>query len=147
MHAVESEERTDAPRPVVETSVEGGRRLASAYWREVERTTRGLVRVRHAPEGSALRALGTSLIKFGPPHIQAAEHRVSCRYPIEGGLLARRPGGSITFAQDGSVLISSISGFHPRLATLPVLYAHVQARIHAVVSRRYFARLVREGAT
>lgn len=147
MQAVESEERADAPHPIVEASVEGGRELASAYWREVERTTRGLVRVRHAPEGSSLRALGTSLIRFGPPRIQAAENRVTCRYPIEGGLLARRPGGSITFSQDGSVLSSAISGFHPRLATVPVLYGLIQARIHAAVSRRYFARLVRGGTT
>lgn len=145
MKPVESEERACAPLAIVEASPEGGRRLAAAYWREVERTTGGLVRARRSPEGLALRALGAPLLRFGLPHVEAGGDRVRCCYPIEGGLLARRPGGWIAFAQEGRVLTSSISGFHPRLALFPGLYAHVQARIHAAVSRRYFARLVREG--
>ena len=144
MKAVESEERTYAPRSIVEASPEGGRRMADAYWREVERTTRGLVRVRRSPEKLVLRALGATLLEFGLPTIEAAGDRVACCYPIEGGLLARRPGGWIAFAQEGRVLTSSISGFHPRLGSLPGIYSHVQARIHAAVSKRYFARLIRE---
>jgi hypothetical protein len=147
MKAVESEERANAPLAIIEASQADGRRLAAAYWREVERTTRGLVRVRESPEGLALRSFGAPLLEFGLPSIEAAGDRVTCRYPIAGGLLARQPGGSIAFAQHGKVLTSTISGFHPRLGLLPGLYSHVQARIHAAVSRRYFARLVREGAT
>lgn len=147
MKAVESEERAYAPLAIREASQADGRRLAAAYWREVERTTAGLVRVRETPDGLALRAFGAPLLKFGPPRIDAVGDRVICQYPIDGGLLARRPGGSIAFAQHGKVLTSSISGFHPRLGLLPGLYSHVQARIHAAVSRRYFARLLRESAT
>jgi hypothetical protein len=147
MKPVESEERAYSPLAIVEASPEDGRRLAAAYWSEVERTTGGLVRVRLSPEGLTLRALGAPLLRFSLPSIDAADDRVTCRYPIEGGLLASRPGGSIAFAQHGNILTSTISGFHPRLALLPGLYSHVQARIHAAVSRRYFARLVREGAT
>ena len=147
MKAVESEERANAPLAIVAASQADGRRLAAAYWREVERTTRGLVRVRESPEGLVLRAFGAPLLEFGLPSIETAGDRVTCRYPIAGGLLARQPGGSITFAQHGKVLSSTISGFHPRLGLLPGLYSHVQARIHAAVSRRYFARLVRKGAT
>jgi hypothetical protein len=147
MRAVESEERAYAPLAIVEASRADGRRLAAAYWREVERTTAGLVRVRETPEGLTLRAFGAPLIKFGLPRIDAVGDRVICQYPIDGGLLASRPGGSIAFAQHGKVLTSSISGFHPRLGLLPGLYSHVQARIHAAVSRRYFARLLRESAT
>ncbi len=146
MRPVESEERVRAPVAIVEPSPEGAHRLASAYWREVERTTGGLVRVSRRPDGVALRALGATLLTFGLPRIDFAGDRVSCSYPIEGGLLAGRPGGSIAFKQEGTVLISSISGFHPRLGLLPGLYSHVQARLHAAVSRRYLARLVREGA-
>lgn len=147
MKAVESEERAFAPLAIIDASQADGRRLAAAYWREVERTTAGLVRVRETPEGLALCAFGAPLLRFGLPRIEAAGAHVTCHYPIEGGLLARRPGGSIAFAQNGNVLTSTISGFHPRLGLLPGLYSHVQARIHAAVSRRYFARLVREGAT
>lgn len=146
MNPVESEERACAPHSIVELSPEGGRRLATAYWREVEKTTGGLVRVHRSAEGLALRALGANLLTFGLPRIETEGERVMCSYPIEGGLLARRPGGSITLAQDGRILTSSISAFHPRLGFLPGLYSHVQARIHAAVSRRYFARLIREGA-
>jgi len=148
MRVVQSEERACAPVAIVEASPEGGRRLAAAYWREVERTTGGLVRVFRSPDGRlALRALGATLLKFGLPRIETIGDRVSCCYPIEGGLLASRPGGSIVFGQDGTVLISSISGFHPRLDFFPGLYSYVQARLHVAVSRRYFARLVREAAT
>jgi len=147
MKAVESEERAYAPLAIVEATQADGRRLAAAYWREVERTTAGLVRVRETPEGLALRAFGAPLLRFGLPRIDADGDRVICQYSIDGGLLARRPGGSIALAQNGKVLTSTISGFHPRLGLLPGLYSHVQARIHAAVSRRYFARLVHEGAT
>ena len=147
MRAVESEERAYAPFGIVEASRADGLRLAAAYWREVERTTANLVCVRETPEGLALRAFGVPLLKFGLPRIDAVGDRVICQYPIDGGLLASRPGGSIAFAQNGKVLTSSISGFHPRLGLLPGLYSHVQARIHAAVSRRYFARLLRESAT
>jgi hypothetical protein len=44
--AVESEQRVRLLRPVVDGSVDGAQRLGSAYWREVERFTFGLVRVR-----------------------------------------------------------------------------------------------------
>ena len=146
MKAVESEEQACAPLAIMDASQADGRRLAAAYWREVERTTAGLVRVRETPEGLTLRAFGAPLLRFGLPRIEAAGDRVTCRYPIAGGLLARRPGGSIAFTQNGKVLTSTISGFHPRLGLLPGIYSNVQARIHAAVSRRYFARLVREGA-
>ena len=44
--AVESEQRVRLLRPVVDGSVDGAQRLGSAYWREVERFTFGLVRSR-----------------------------------------------------------------------------------------------------
>jgi hypothetical protein len=79
---------------------------------------------------------------------------VSCRYPIEGGLLAQRPAGEILFEQTGgpvSVLRSAIRGFFPRLAARQgrpdwtgALYNRVQSRIHVAVSRRYFSRLIAE---
>ena len=144
MRPVQSEERECAPAPVVEASADGARALAATYWREVERTTRRLVRVRARSECTVVRGLGIPLLRFGRTRITVADDRVACSYPIEGGVLARRPGGFITFGQEGRVLTSSISGFHPRLAAFPALYSHVQARVHAAVSRRYFARLVRD---
>jgi hypothetical protein len=154
--AVGSEQRLPLEAAVVEHSTEGAARLGRAYWREVERATRGLVRPAEHDTGLDLRLVNrVRLLRFGPPELEASGDTVTCRYPIVGGLLARAPGGWISFAQRAGAqpeLSSTIAGFHPRLAARPgrpdwtgALYAHVQARIHRAVGRRYFERLRREG--
>ena len=157
--AVESEQRVVLRNPVVEFSETGGEHLGRVYWREVERITGGLVRVRERQGSIELRLLGRgpALLQFGAPRIDATTTLVSCLYPIEGGLLARRPGGEIDFAQTGdgpTVVRSAIRGFFPSLAARTgspdwtgALYNRVQSRIHVVVSRRYFARLIGETRT
>ena len=154
--AVESEQRVALGRPVVEFSVPGGEHLGRVYWREVERLTWRLVQARDRGGSIELRLLGRgpSLLRFGRPTIEAAATLVACSYPIEGGLLARRAGGEITFAQTGDatpIVRSTIRGFFPSLASrgdspdwTGALYNRVQSRIHVVVSRRYFARLIAE---
>jgi len=154
--AVESEQRVVLSTPVVEFSVAGAEHLGRAYWREVERITWRLVRARDRQGAIELRLLGRgpSLLRFGPPTIEATTTLVCCTYPIDGGLLARRPAGEIVFAQVGDgqpVVRSAIRGFFPSLASRTAspdwtgaLYNRVQSRIHVVVSRRYFARLIAE---
>ena len=154
--AVESQQRVVLHEPVVEFTRAGAEYLGLAYWREVERVTRGLVRQRERNGILELRLLGRgpSLLRFGRPKIQATDTLVCCSYPIEGGLLARRPGGEIIFAQsdDGAAVVrSAIRGFFPSLASRAAspdwtgaLYNRVQSRIHVVVSRRYFGRLIAE---
>jgi hypothetical protein len=135
---------------------DGARTLGRRYWREVEAFTRGLVRVRRRGDETELRLLGRGplLLSFGRPQIRASRSVVVCRYPIRGGLLARRTSGSISFAQTGPPhpeLRSAITGFFPALAARPglpawtgALYGHVQARLHVAISRRYFAHLITE---
>jgi hypothetical protein len=154
--AVESEQRVLLRRPVVEFSEPGAEHLGRVYWREVERITGRLVQARERQGSIELRLLGRgpSLLRFGAPTIEATTALVCCSYPIEGGLLARRPGGEIDFAQTGdgpTVLRSAIRGFFPILASRTgspgwtgALYNRVQSRIHVAVSRRYFARLIGE---
>jgi hypothetical protein len=153
--AVASEQRLPLAGPVVAATEEGARTLGRVYWEEVERFTRGLVRTRSGPAGVELRLLGRApLLRFGPAEVRLAGDVVVCRYAILGGLLARAPGGSISFSQQGGgspELRSAITGFFPRLGARPghpdwtgALYAHVQARVHRAVGRRYFARLLRE---
>jgi hypothetical protein len=156
--AVESEQRVALRRPVVEFSVPGAERLGCVYWREVERLTWRLVQARDRQGSIELRLLGRgpSLLQFGAPTVEATASLVRCSYPIEGGLLARRAGGEIAFAQNGAatpVLRSTIRGFFPRLASrggspgwTGALYNRVQSRFHVLVSRRYFARLIAESA-
>jgi hypothetical protein len=155
--AVESEQRVRLVRPVVDDSVDGAQRLGRAYWREVERFTFGLVRVRQGLDGVQLQLLGRRplLLAFGRPVTDVAEGSLRCCYPITGGLLAYQPGGEIVFAQDRVgdrlCLRSSITGFFPALAARPgepdwtgALYSQVQRRVHLAISRRYFSRLIGE---
>lgn len=153
---MESEQRVVLDRPVVEFSRAGAERLGSAYWGEVEGLTRRLVRAKARDGRLDLRVAGQgpSLLRFGPPSVEATGDSVSCRYPIIGGFLARRPAGEIVFAQSGGsqpVVRSTITGFFPRFAAREgrpgwsgALYSHVQSRIHVAVSRRYFRRLISE---
>jgi hypothetical protein len=153
--AIESTQRMVAPRPVVEHTVDGAMILGAAYWREVERLTRGLVRARNRGSGMELRVAwrGPTLLRFGAPQLTASTSAVSTTYPITGGLLARRAAGSMTLSMHGSTdgveLRSAIAGYHPTLAARPgapawtgELYEQIQARIHARVSRHYFHRLI-----
>ncbi len=152
---VTSEEQATYARPVVEPTTQGASRLGALYWEEVERFTRGLVHAEASPDGLRLRIPGGPvLLGFRGPRLDASDGRIACRYEITGGLLARSPGGHISFHQEGSdpaQVRSAIADYHPRLGARPrwprwfgVLYEHVQARLHLAISRRYFARLGRE---
>lgn len=150
-----SRQRVLVDTPAVEASEAGARRLGTSYWRAVERVTRGAVRARWRGEGGRLKLLGAlTLLAFGPPELAVGEGRVGCRYPIRGGLLALRPGGSVTLAQHnaGSAyeLSVSVEEYVPRLAArigaprwTGALYAKAQSPFHVAVSRLWFRSLGR----
>lgn len=152
--AIDSEQRAPANGPVVESSERGAAELDSFYWREVEKFTRGLVRAHVSEDGQVelrLRASGMVLLAFGGPETQTDNAITRRTYAITGGLLAGRPGGSISFSQEAAppMLASAISGFFPRFAAAPgrpswtgALYEQVQRRLHLAVSKRYFAALL-----
>ena len=154
--AFESVQQIAFPAPVVEHSEAGARRLGELYWREVERSTFGLIRTRASADGLEVRLLGIgpALLRFGEPTHDVSSASVSCLYPIRGGLLARAPAGSISFTQTGMDAVdvrSAIMGFFPRLAVRRqwrrwqgLLYPQIQARLHVALGRRYFARLWRD---
>jgi hypothetical protein len=154
--AFESVQRATFSRPVVERSRGGAELLGELYWREVQRSTFGVIRARRTEDGLDIQLLGAgpALLRFGPPEHACTSWRVQCLYPIRGGLLARAPGGSISFTQSGADAVevsSAIAGFFPRLAPRRqrrrwqgVLYLQVQARVHVALGRRYFARLWQE---
>ena len=84
----------------VEASEAGARWLGLTYWQAVDSFTRGAVRASWGDQGGRLRLLGgATLLRFGLPELRYSDAIVSCRYAIEGGLLALRPGGSVTLAQ------------------------------------------------
>lgn len=149
------EQRVRATKAPVERSEAGALALGERYWMAVESVTRRLVRVgRRGPE-LELRLFGRlTLLRFGAPEIVVDESGILSRYSIAGGLLARGPAGSITFAQtsgaDATVdLRATVEDFLPRLAGRPggpawtrAIYRQVQQRLHTAISRRYFRRLI-----
>jgi hypothetical protein len=152
--AVDTAQRVMASRPVVTLTEDGGRSLGRAYWLEVVRACKGVVRCLESPAGVELLLFGLRppLLRFGPGEVQVEADVVRCRYPVLGGVLARRPGGALTLSQVGKErpeLRSEVTGFFPRLASAPgapawsgALYRHVQSRAHVALSRRFFRRLV-----
>ncbi len=151
----ESLQRTLVSEPVVEVSEAGARTLGITYWKAVDRFTRGCVRANWAGDGGKLKLLGgATLLTFAPAELSFDGGRVTCRYAIEGGLLALRAGGSVTLMQrphgDQQELSVRVEGYLPRLAARAgapawtgVLYAKGQSPFHAAVSRRYFELLTR----
>lgn len=155
----ESTQRVLASEPVIESSSSGARWLGIAYWQSVDRFTRGGVRARWTDDGGRLTLLGgVRLLAFGLPELAFSDDLVSCRYPIQGGLLAVRAGGSVTLAQrridDEFELSVVVQEYLPRLAARAgtprwtgALYAKGQSPFHAAVSRRYFDLLARRAGT
>lgn len=58
--------------PVVPVTRDGAAHLGSAYWQEVERSTRGAIRARRTPQRVELRLFGRApaLLRFGAPQLQ-----------------------------------------------------------------------------
>ena len=151
--AFESKQRIVVSDAVVETSESGARWLGVTYWQAVGEFSRGSVRARWTEAGGRLTLLGgVSLLRFGLPELSFSDDLVSCRFAIQGGVLAVRAGGSVTLTQrgcdDGVELAVSVEEYLPRLAARAgapwwtgVLYAKGQSPFHAGVSRRYFGLL------
>jgi hypothetical protein len=152
-----SRQRVLVAEPAVEESEAGARTLGITYWRAVDQVTHGAVRAGCTGDGGKLKLLGGApLLAFGQAELATAAPLVSCRYAIEGGLLALRAGGSVTLAQrpegDLHELSVTVEGYLPRLAArigapswTGLLYAKAQTPFHVAVSRRYFELLVRSG--
>ena len=119
--AVESRQWLTLPHELVASDANGARELGRRYLAEVGRFSRGLVRPRPRRDGVALVLLGVvTLLRFGPPEDGDDGGSVVCTYPIRGGLLVARPGGSLVVAQrPGVELELFVSGYFPRSAALP----------------------------
>jgi hypothetical protein len=151
--AVESRQWITVPRELVPNDEDGGRELGRRYLAEVGRFSHGLVQPRLRGDGTSLVLAGAlTLLRFGPPELGHDEGSVECRYPIRGGLLVARPGGSLLLAQrPGVELELVVSGYFPRLggtvsrrSLRRALYTALQARAHRAVGRRFFEAAVRE---
>ena len=140
---IESDERVRLSRAVVPATEAGARLLGERYWQTVRRASLGLVRLRRTRGGSVLRLVGAPLFRFAPAELAVGANGVRCSFPIRGGLLARRPGGTLVLSQStGGELRAALTGFVPRLGARP--YDRVQRRLHVAISRRFFGSLMGE---
>ena len=144
--AVESRQWITLPRALVTPDEAGARALGERYLAEVARFSHGLVRTRPRHDGVALVLAGVvTLLRFGLPELGHDHGTVACRYPIRGGLLVARPGGSLIVAQHPGVELELVvAGYFPRLGASArrrslrrSLYTGLQARAHRAVGRRF----------
>jgi hypothetical protein len=106
--------------------------LEQLYWDAVRQATLGLVRF----SGSAVRLLGVwpVFLRFGP--------LVGGRRVILGGLMARRPGGTIAWRANGVYAAVEVEGFAPLLRGR---LWRLELVSHDLVGRRFLALVERNG--
>jgi hypothetical protein len=102
-----------------------GKALRDNYWSDIEALTLGLVCARD----HTLRFGPLELLRFGRARVTQA----SVQWPIEGGLLARAPGGRLRIELLHSRLVASVEGYQPRLPRF--LYVLTQLPIHHLLTR------------
>jgi hypothetical protein len=122
---VEIEDSVAMPNAVTGTALE------NAFWSDIRALTLGLVR----GVENTIRLGPLELITFGRPNVT----RGSVEWPIEGGLLARAPGGRLRVELLDSRLVASVDGYHPMLPRF--LYVVTQLPIHHLWTRLHLLRL------
>ena len=108
-----------------------GRELRRAYEEELRDVTFGAVRAR----GDDVVLGPLQLLRFGRPVIGEQ----SVEWPIEGGLLARRGGGTWRVSADGRTVTAEMTGFAPRLPRPLYVLSHL--RVHETFTRLYLLRV------
>jgi hypothetical protein len=108
-----------------------GRTLRDTFWLDIPALTLGLVRTRD----NSLWFGPIELLRFGPAKVT----RSSVQWPIEGGLLARAPGGTLRIEALYGRLVASVEGYRPLLPR--ILYALTQLPVHHMWTRLHLLRV------
>ena len=122
---VSTRDAVEAARPLT------GQRLRDGYAEAVSAVTFGLVTVR----ANSVVAGPLALLRFGKPKVG----RNSVDWPIEGGLLAGRPGGSLRVQASGGTIEATVTGYAPSLPR--PIYDLTQLQVHQLFTRLYLLRL------
>ena len=108
-----------------------GADLRGAYVDAVRTLTFGVVRMRH----DSLVAGPIELLRFARPKVT----RNAVEWPIEGGLLARRPGGRFRVQASRGHVEATVDGYTPRLPR--PIYTATHLQVHQLFTRLYLLRL------
>ena len=108
-----------------------GAELRDGYLETVRLLTLGLVSLR----GNSLVAGPIELLRFGAPRVT----RHAVEWPIEGGLLAGRPGGSWRVEAAKGRVEATVTGYTPSLPRPVYDLSHLQ--VHLLFTRLYLLRL------
>jgi hypothetical protein len=108
-----------------------GRALHDSFLADLPVLTFGLVRIRD----SSLYFGPVELIRFGTARVT----RTLLELPIEGGFLAREPGGHLRTESTGGRLVTSLDGYRPRLPK--AIYLISQLPVHHLVTRLHLLRV------
>jgi len=108
-----------------------GKALNDSFWADIPTLTLGLVRA----QDNSLFLGPLELLRFGPARVT----RTSVQWPIEGGLLARAPGGHLRIEALYGRLVDSVEGYQPRLPR--ALYILAQLPIHHLWTRLHLLRV------
>lgn len=112
---------------VAAASTPSGQVLRDRFFAEMPALTLGFIRAR----GNSLRLGPLELLRFGRPTVTKA----SVEWPIEGGLLARSPGGRWRIGASGDRLVASMEGYRPLLPR--PIYSLTQLQVHHLLTRLF----------
>jgi hypothetical protein len=141
-------------------------RLASTYWRFLERVSLGLLRVRYTESAREIVLLGPPfvLLRFHKPEYEAAPDRGAVTWRIDRGLLVAPPGrgkGYLRIAvsrppdaadrDEVTVTVScEVASFYPMIAGWgwfsdigEAIYLATQMQIHVIVTHAFLRSLAR----
>ena len=119
------EDSVGVSRPVT------GKMLRDAFWADASPLTFGLIQARN----DSLFLGPLELLRFG----RATVTRSGVRWPIEGGLLARGPGGRLSFDTADGHLVAALEGYRPALPR--AVYALTQLPVHHLWTRLHLLRV------
>jgi hypothetical protein len=108
-----------------------GRTLRDSFWADIPTLTLGLVRGRD----DSLWLGPLELLRLGPARVT----RTGVKWPIEGGLAARAPGGHLRFEAVDGRLLASVDDYEPLLPRF--LYVLTQLPIHHLWTRLHLLRV------
>ena len=116
---------------VASSRIPSGAELRDGYFEDIQDLTFGLIRVR----AGSLYLGPVELLRFGPATVTGS----AVEWPIDGGMLARAPGGHFRIEGARDRLTASIDRYRPRLP-LP-LYTVTQLPVHLLLTRLLLLRI------